>query len=183
MEKKGNAGNSSCQVLLVCKPSGRNSFYVVSLLVVSIIGSIVFGYQSLSNPNRWWACLFFIVIGVLCFFVARSEFFGEEHLCVDGNDFVVHYVRMFPFRRDKRIPLSEIADIRYNQKSKMQEISDALDEFYGHAVEERGILLVTKSGKGHLLGEDLTKRQVEKFIHQLEEYIKVAGGEIKRFER
>lgn len=156
---------------MVCKPSGKNSFGPTICFLVSIFGVFFVGHQALSDPHRWWTVVFFLVLGVVCFFMSRYQFFGEEHLCVEGDDFIIHYVKGFPFLRDKRIPLSEIAELRYNQKSKAQELGEAISEFQGRAVNEDGIYLATKSGKVYLFGKDLKERQVEAFICRLEEYM------------
>ena len=158
------------QVLLVCKPSGNNAFMATLYLICCVIGFFVFGYQAISNPHIWVKCLLCAVVGTFCFFVSRSQFLGEEHLCVEGDDFVIHYVKMFPFKRDKRIPLSEIAEVRYNHKSAAQRVGEALAEFRGRPRNEDCIYLATKSGKIYIFGKDLSERQVEAFICRLEEY-------------
>ena len=112
------------ETILVCKPSGKNSFYPAINFICSIIGVVYTVYSAWNGTPRWGTFCFFLALGIFSFFLARSQFFGEEHLGIDGKDFIIHYVKYFPFKRDKRIPLSEIAEVRFNQKSKAQEVGE-----------------------------------------------------------
>lgn len=159
------------ETILVCKPSGKNSFYPVINFICSIIGVVYTVYSAWNGTPRWGTFCFFLALGIFSFFLARSQFFGEEHLGIDGKDFIIHYVKYFPFKRDKRFPLSEIAEVRFNQKSKAQEVGEVVMELEGRMVNEDGIFLMTKSGKIYIFGEDLSEKRANAFCELLRERI------------
>lgn len=157
--------------ILVCTPSGKNSFYPAICLITSVIAIGVTAYYAWNGTPRWGTFCFFLALGIFSFFLARSQFFGEEHLVIDGKDFIIHYVKYFPFKRDKRIPLSEIAEVRFNQKSKAQEVGEVVMELQGRMVNEDGIFLMTKSGKIYIFGKDLSEKRANAFCELLQERI------------
>ena len=159
------------ETILVCKPSGKNSFYPAICLITSVIAIGVTAYYAWNGTPRWGAFCYFLALGIFSFFLARSQFFGEEHLRIEGKDFIIHYVKYFPFKRDKRIPLSEITEVRFNQKSKAQEVGEIIMELRGGMVNEDGILLMTKSGKIYVFGKDLSEKRANAFCELLQERI------------
>lgn len=159
------------ETILVCKPSGKNSFYPAICLITSVIAIGVTAYYAWNGTPRWGAFCYFLALGIFSFFLARSQFFGEEHLGIDGKDFIIHYVKYFPFKRDKRIPLSEITEVRFNQKSKAQEVGEVVMELQGRMVNEDGIFLMTKSGKIYIFGKDLSEKRANDFCELLRERI------------
>ena len=159
------------ETILVCKPSGKNSFYPAICLITSVIAIGVTAYYAWNGTPRWGAFCYFLALGIFSFFLARSQFFGEEHLRIEGKDFIIHYVKYFPFKRDKRIPLSEITEVRFNQKSKAQEVGEIIMELQGRMVNEDGIFLMTKSGKIYVFGKDLPEKRANAFCELLQERI------------
>lgn len=159
------------ETILVCKPSGKNSAFLAICFISSIIAMGVTAYSAWNGTPRWGTFCFFLALGIFSFFLARSQFFGEEHLGIEGKDFIIHYVKCFPFKRDKRIPLSEIAEVRFNQKSKAQEVGEIIMELQGRMVNEDGIFLMTKSGKIYVFGEDLSEKRANAFCELLQERI------------
>ena len=131
-------------VLLVCKPSGKNamSFFVAMGAFLAL--SVMWVYEGIEDPECCWMLLITVPVTVLFFFLFRFQFVGEEQLGIDGKDFVIRVVKKFPFQKDLRIPLADIAEIRYNSKSKMREITEAMAELRGRAIDENGIVLVTR---------------------------------------
>ena len=109
-------------VLLVCKPSGRNAMAIFLILASFVALSVIWAYEGIEDPVCLWMLLLSVPMTVLFFFLFRFQFVGEEQLGIDGKDFVIHVVKKFPFQKDLRIPLADIAEIRYNSKSKMREI-------------------------------------------------------------
>lgn len=158
-------------VLLVCKPSGRNamSFFLTFAAFTAL--SVIWGYQGFEDHGLWWYLLLTVPVSVFLFFLFRFQFVGEEQIGIDGKDFVIRIVKKFPFQKDLRIPLADIAEIRYNSKNKMKEITEALSELRGGAIDEDGIVLVTIYGKRYRFGKDLTEKQVERFRERLYEYM------------
>lgn len=173
---------SLMETILVCRPSGKNSFFPVIYFICSIIGMGWMVYSAWNGTPRWGEFCLFLALIIFTFFLARSQFFGEEHLGIDGKDFVIHYVKYFPFKRDKRIPLSEIAEVRFNQKSKAQEIGEILMELRGGMVNEDGIFLMTKSGKIYIFGKDLSEKRSNDFCELLQERINVEMEIVKERE-
>ena len=159
------------ETILVCKPSGKNAATAVLLFIAGVIGMVVAVYYTWNGTPRWGTFLFFCVMAFISFFASRFEFFGEEHLGIDGKDFVIHYVKNFPLKKDKRIPLAEISEVRFNQKSKAQEIDEMLMELRGRMVNEDSICLITKSGEVYIFGKDLSEKQVNDFCKVLRKRI------------
>lgn len=159
------------KVLLVCKPSGKNamSFFLVFAAFTAM--SIIWVYQGFEDHGLWWYLLLTVPVSVFFFFLFRFQFVGEEQLGIDGKDLVIHVVKKIPFQKDLRIPLADIAEIRYNSKSKMKEITEAMAELRGRAIDEDAIVLVTIYGKKYRFGKDLTEKQVERFCERLYEYM------------
>ena len=164
------------ETILVCTPSGKNSFYPAICLITSVIAIGVTAYYAWNGTPRWGAFCYFLALGIFSFFLARSQFFGEEHLGIEGKDFIIHYVKYFPFKRDKRIPLSEITEVRFNQKSKAQEVGEVVMELRGGMVNEDGILLMTKSGEIYVFGKDLSEKRANAFCELLRERINAETG-------
>ena len=168
-------------VLLVCKPSGRNAmpFFIAFAAFTAL--SVMWGYEGFEDHGFWWCLLVTVPVSVFMFFGFRYEFVGEEHLGVDGKDFV-RVVHKFPFRKDVRIPLSDIVEIGYNRKTKMEEFMEAVGELRGGTIDEDAIVVVAKSGKKYHFGQDLTEKQVDRFKERLMEYLISRGltEEIKR---
>ena len=133
--------------------------------------SVVWGYEGFEDHGLWLYLLLTVPVSVFFFFLFRFQFVGEEQLGIDGKDFVIRVVKKFPFQRDLRIPLADIAEIRYNGKSMMKEITEAMAELGGRAIDENGIVLVTIYGKRYRFGKDLTEKQVERFRERLYEYV------------
>ena len=158
-------------VLLVCRPSGKNAMSIFMALGAFTALSVVWAYEGIEDPECWWMLLITVPVTVFFFFLFRFQFVGEEQLGIDGKDFVIHVVNKFPFQKDLRIPLADIAEIRYNSKSKLKEITEAMAELRGDAIDEDAIVLVTIYGKKYRFGKDLTKKQVERFRERLYEYI------------
>jgi hypothetical protein len=158
-------------VLLVCKPSGRNAMAIFLILASFVALSVIWAYEGIEDPVCLWMLLLSVPMTVLFFFLFRFQFVGEEQLGIDGKDFVIHVVKKFPFQKDLRIPLADIAEIRYNSKSKMREITEAMAELRGRAIDENGIVLVTIYGKRYRFGKDLTEKQVERFRERFYEYV------------
>jgi len=158
-------------VLLVCKPSGRNamSFFLTFAAFTAL--SVIWVYQGFEDHGLWWYLLLTVPVSVFFFFLFRFQFVGEEQIGIDGKDFVIRVIKKFPFQRDLCIPLADIAEIRYNSKNKMKEITEALSELRGGAIDEDGIVLVTIYGKRYRFGKDLTEKQVERFRERLYEYM------------
>ena len=172
----------SMETILVCKPSGKNSFYPAICLITSVIAIGVTAYYAWNGTPRWGAFCYFLALGIFSFFLARSQFFGEEHLGIEGKDFIIHYVKYFPFKRDKRIPLSEITEAQFNQKSKAQEVGEIIMELRGGMVNEDGILLMTKSGKIYVFGKDLSQKRANAFCELLRERINAETGIVNEHE-
>ena len=162
-------------VLLVCKPSGRNAMSIFMALGAFIALSVMWAYEGIEDPECWWMLLITVPVTIFFFFLFRFQFVGEEQLGIDGKDFVIHIVNKYPFQKDLRIPLADIAEIRYNSKSKMKEITEAMAELRGRAIDENGIVLVTIYGKRYRFGKDLTEKQVERFCEQLYECVMSKG--------
>lgn len=158
-------------VLLVCKPSGRNAMAIFLILALFAALSVIWAYEGIEDPVCLWMLLLSVPMTVLFFFLFRFQFVGEEQLGIDGKDFVIRVIKKFPFQRDLCIPLADIAEIRYNSKNKMKEITEALSELRGGAIDEDGIVLVTIYGKRYRFGKDLTEKQVERFRERLYEYM------------
>ncbi|MBO6051617.1 MAG: hypothetical protein J6P65_06540 [Bacteroidales bacterium] len=158
-------------VLLVCKPSGRNAMAIFLILASFVALSVMWVYEGIEDPVCLWMLLLSVPMTVLFFFLFRFQFVGEEQLGIDGKDFVMRVVKKFPFQKDLRIPLADIAEIRYNSKSKMREITEAMAELRGRAIDENGIVLVTIYGKRYRFGKDLTEKQVERFRERFYEYM------------
>ncbi len=158
-------------VLLVCKPSGRNvmSFFLTFAAFTAL--SVIWVYQGFEDHGLWWYLLLTVPVSVFFFFLFRFQFVGEEQIGIDGKDFVIRVIKKFPFQKDLRIPLADIAEIRYNSKSKMKEITEALAELRGRTIDEDGIVLVTIYGKRYRFGKDLTEKQVERFRERFYEYV------------
>lgn len=168
-------------VLLVCKPSGRNAMpYFIAFVAFTAL-SVVWGYEGFEDHGLWLYLLLTVPVSVFTFFGLRYEFVGEEHLGVEGTDFV-RALHKFPFRKDVRIPLSDIAEIGYNRKTKVEEFMEAVGELRGQTIDEDAIVLVTKAGKKYHFGQDLTEKQVDRFKERLMEYLISRGltEEIKR---
>lgn len=144
----------------------------IFLILASFVAlSVIWVYEGIEDPVCLWMLLLSVPMTVLFFFLFRFQFVGEEQLGIDGKDFVIRVVNKFPFQRDLRIPLADIAEIRYNSKSKMKEITEAMAELRGRAIDENGIVLVTIYGKRYRFGKDLTEKQVERFRERLYEYV------------
>ena len=158
-------------VLLVCKPSGRNAMTIFVAFAGFTAMSIIWIYQGIEDHGLWWHLLLTVPVSVLLFFRFRYEFVGEEQLGVEGTDFVIRIVNKFPFQKDVRIPLSDIVEVGYNRKNKLEEIAEAVSELQGRAINENAIVLVTKAGKKYHFGKDLTEKQVERFCERLYEYM------------
>ena len=158
------------KVLLVCKPSGKNamSFFLVFAAFTAM--SIIWVYQGFEDHGLWWYLLLTVPVSVFTFFGFRYEIVGEEHLGVEGTDFV-RVLHKYPFKKDVRIPLSDIVEVGYNRKNKLEEIAEAISELQGRMIDEDAIVLVTKAGKKYQFGKDLTEKQVERFRDRLYEYV------------
>lgn len=164
-------------VLLVCKPSGRNamSFFLTFAAFTAL--SVIWVYQGFEDHGLWWYLLLTVPVSVFTFFGFRYEFVGEEHLGVEGTEFV-RVLHKFPFHRDVRIPLSDIVEVGYNRKNKLEEIAEDVSELQGRAIDEDAIVLVTKAGKKYHFGQDLTEKQVERFRERLYEYMMSMGIDV-----
>lgn len=162
-------------VLSVCKPSGRNamSFFIAFAAFTAL--SVMWGYEGFEDHGFWWYLLLTVPVSVFMFFGLRYEFVGAEQIGVDGDDFVIHIVNRFPFEKDKRIPLKNIKELKYNAKSKIEEIGEALAELNGRTINEDGILLITMDGKKYEFGQDLTEKQVNRFKERFMEYLMSRG--------
>ncbi len=158
-------------VLLVCSPSGRNAMPFFLAFAAFAALSVMWGYEGIEDHGFWWYLLLTVPTTVLFFFMFRYEFVGAEQIGVDGDDFVIHIVNRFPFEKDKRIPLKNIKELKYNKKSKMEEIGEALAELNGRTINEDGILLITMDGKKFEFGQDLTEKQVNRFKERFMEYL------------
>ena len=165
-------------VLLVCKPSGRNAMSIFMALGAFIALSVMWAYEGIEDPECWWMLLITVPVTIFFFFLFRFQFVGEEQLGIDGKDFVIHIVNKYPFQKDLRIPLADIAEIRYNSKSKMKEITEAMAELGGRAIDEDAIVLVTIYGKKYRFGKDLTEKQVERFRERFYEYVMSMGMDV-----
>ena len=165
-------------VLLVCKPSGRNAMSIFMALGTFAAMSIIWAYQGFEDHGLWWYLLLTVPMTVFFFFLFRFQFVGEEQLGIDGKDFVIRVVKKFPFQKDLRIPLADVAEIRYNSKSKVKEIMEAMAELGGRAIDEDAIVLVTIYGKRYRFGKDLTEKQVERFRERLYEYVMSKGMDV-----
>ena len=77
-----------------------------------------------------------------------------------------------------RIPLSDIVEVGYNRKNKLEEIAEAVSELQGKMIDEDAIVLVTKAGKKYHFGQDLTEKQVERFRERFYEYVMSMGMDV-----
>ena len=166
------------EVLLVCKPSGRNAMAIFMGLVVFFALSVIWVYDGVDDPQCLWMLLLTVPMTVLFFFLFRFQFVGEEQIGVDGKDFVIRVVKKFPFQKDIRIPLSKIVAVNYNQKNLVKEIAETLSELRGGAIDEDAIVLLTKDGKKYHFGKDLTEKQVERFRERFYEYVMSMGMDV-----
>ena len=60
----------------------------------------------------------------------------------------------------------------------MREITEAMAELQGRAIDEDAIVLVTIYGKRYRFGKDLTEKQVERFRDRLYEYVMSKGMDV-----
>ena len=159
------------KVLIVCKPSGKNTFGAVVYLLVFVALSIILIFKGFSNPYQWLWLLFTLPVSILLFFSLRYDFFGEERIGIDGADLMIEYANRLPFWGETRIPLLEIKEIGIPKKSKLEEFFEILRELNMRSVDESSIEIVTINGKKYQFGDDLSPREVEYFTRKLIEEI------------
>lgn len=159
------------KVLIVCKPSGKNTFGAVLYFLVFVALSIILIFEGFSNPHQWLKLLFTLPVSVLLFFSLRYDFFGEQRIGIDGVDLMIEYANGLPFWGEKRIPLLEIKEIGIPKKSKLEEFFEVLRELNMRSVDESSIEIVTINGKKYHFVPDLSPREVEYFTRKLIEEI------------
>ncbi len=167
MKKDDNIEN----VLAVCKPSGKGAFGSVMAFLCFVVVSIFCIIKGFDNHYQWLWLLFTLPISVLDFFAVRYDFFGEEQIGIDGGELIVKHLNGLPFGRDLRIPLLEIKEIGGYEKSKLQELLDALKELRGSSADESSIEIVTINGKTYHIGDNLSPRMVDSITRELIEQI------------
>ena len=153
--------------LLVCSPSGKDSFGLVLYFLALIAIAIFLIIKGFSNPYQWLWLLLIIPGIILYFFLLRYEFFGEEIIGIEDNDLIIRRVKCLPFVRDIRIPRSEIKEVGIPRKSKLDEVLEIINELNMYPIDESTIEITTINGKTYHFGDDLAPQDVKYFISQL----------------